>query len=47
MEFVCPACKKIIKRDLRKRMEKRQLMPRGYRSYCEKTGRIVRCKTKK
>lgn len=45
MKFKCPACGKILKRDMRGRMEKSFLTKGGrYRSMCDKTGRDVFCK---
>ena len=41
MKFICPACKKIIIRDMRKVPDKYNLTKRGYKSYCMKTGKNV------
>jgi hypothetical protein len=45
MKFICPKCKKILKKDMRKKIEKYFLTASGnYRSFCEKAGNDVICK---
>ena len=34
MKFQCPKCKIIFKRDMRYKVEKKNLKKRGYLSYC-------------
>lgn len=35
MRFYCPACKKEIKRDMRRKSERVNLTKRGYKTYCD------------
>ena len=44
MKFICPACKTIIKRDMRRKINKGMLTKRGYRSSCNKDGMSHWCK---
>ncbi len=41
MKFKCNACGKIKNVDMRYNISKYFMTKRGYRSYCEKTGRDV------
>jgi hypothetical protein len=41
MKLQCPACKQIIKRDMREKISKLFMTKRGYKSYCDQTGRNV------
>ena len=44
MKFVCPACGKVLKRDMRLKITKLSRTKRGIRSYCEEKGRNVYCR---
>lgn len=41
MKLYCRHCKKIIIRDMRLNAHKSQMTKRGYRSYCETTGKTT------
>lgn len=44
MKFICPACKKVFKRDMRLKINKLMLTKRGYKSSCGITGQSHYCK---
>lgn len=41
MKFICPHCKEIVERDMRLKVSRMFMTKRGYRSYCEETGKDV------
>lgn len=41
MKLKCPACKCVVIRDMRTKMNKGFMTKRGYRSYCETKGKDV------
>lgn len=41
MKFYCPACKQIVKRDMRSKLGRSFMTKRGYKSYCDEAGRVV------
>lgn len=44
MKYLCPGCKQIFERDMRKQENKHFSMKNGYKSYCDKKHKDFICK---